>query len=128
VAVGVEPWDGVRNHQAAGFLKTMRLGDRALFYHSGGERRVVGALEVVREAYPDPGDPAGRFVMVDFRAVAPLTAPVTLAAIKAEPRLGHLLLVRHSRLSVLPVDEVAWAVILEMAGGLGPTVAPGPAG
>jgi len=116
VAVGVEPWNGVRNHQANNNLKAMRLGDKALFYHSGKERRVVGLLEVVREAYPDPGDGSGRFVIVDFRALGPLPQPVTLAAIKAEPRLAHIALVRHARLSVMPLDEEAWRLILVMGG------------
>ncbi len=116
VAVGVEPWDGVRNHQANNNMKAMRLGDRALFYHSGKERRVVGIVEVVREHYPDPTDASGRFGMVDFRALEPLPMPVTLDSIKAEPRLSHIALVRHSRLSVMPLDDDAWRLILAMGG------------
>ncbi len=116
VAAGTEPWDGVRNHQASNHLKSMRLGEPALFYHSGKERRVVGLLEVVREYYPDPTDAGGRFGMVDFKAVRPLPEPVTLAAIKAEPRLAQIPLVRQSRLSVMPLEPEAWRLILEMGG------------
>jgi predicted RNA-binding protein with PUA-like domain len=113
---GVEPWNGVRNHQAANNLKAMKIGERAFFYHSGESRAVVGVLEVVRAYYPDPTDATGRFGMVDFRAVHPLKTPVTLARIKAEPRLSHLALVRQSRLSVMPIDEKAWARICAMGG------------
>lgn len=116
MAKGVERWDGVRNHQAAGNLKAMKAGDRAFFYHSVDEKRIVGVVEVVREAYPDPTDPAGRFVCVDFKAVAPLPRPVTLAEIKADPRLGHLALLKQSRLSVVPIDAEAWTVIAALGG------------
>ncbi|WP_142850517.1 EVE domain-containing protein [Telmatospirillum sp. J64-1] len=113
---GTEPWNGVRNHQAAANMRAMRLGDRAFFYHSGKERRILGIVEVVREYHPDPSDESGRFGMVEVKAVAPLPRPVDLAEIKAEPRLSHLALLRQSRLSVQPVDEAAWALILEMGG------------
>ena len=116
---GVEPWNGVRNHQAANNMKAMKLGERAFFYHSGGAREIVGIVEVVRAYYPDPTDETGRFGMVDVRAVVPLKTPVTLAAIKAEPRLSHLALVRQSRLSVMPVDDQSWARICAM-GGIAP--------
>lgn len=116
-AAGTEAWDGVRNHQASRNLQAMRLGDRAFFYHSGDERRVVGVLEVVRAYYPDPTDATGRFGMVDFKTLHPLPEPVTLAAIKAEPRLAHLALLRQARLSVLPIDEASWRII-ETIGGL----------
>lgn len=116
VEAGVAEWDGVRNHQASNNMKAMRLGDQALFYHSGGEKQVVGVLEVVREYYPDPSDASGRFGMVDFKALAAMPKPVTLAAIKAEPRLSHIALVRHTRLSVMPIDDEAWTVLREMGG------------
>jgi predicted RNA-binding protein with PUA-like domain len=116
VRAGVEPWDGVRNAQAVNNLKAMRLGDRALFYHSGDERRAVGVLEVVRTFYPDPGDPTGRYGMVDMKALDSLPRPVTLTEIKAEPRLAHIALIRQSRLSVLPLDDDAWRLILAIAG------------
>jgi predicted RNA-binding protein with PUA-like domain len=79
VRAGVAEWDGVRNHQASNNLKAMKVGDKALFYHSVNEKQIVGVLEVVKEYYPDPTDPSGRFGMVDFRAVAPVETPVTLA-------------------------------------------------
>jgi predicted RNA-binding protein with PUA-like domain len=116
VAAGTTHWDGVRNAQACNFLKAMRIGDRAFFYHSGEERRIVGIVDIVREAYPDPGDPSGRFVMVDVRAVRALPRPVTLAAIKADERLHHLALVRQSRLSVMPIDPASWALLLALSG------------
>jgi predicted RNA-binding protein with PUA-like domain len=106
----------VRNPQATNFMKAMREGDRVFFYHSGEERRIVGVVEVVKEFYPDPKDKSGRFGLVDVRTVGPVPEPVTLAAIKAEPKLKDLLLVRHSRLSVMPVDEPAWKLISRMGG------------
>ncbi len=114
VKAGTTNWDGVRNPQATNFLKTMRRGDRVLFYHSGEERRIVGIVEVVKEFYPDPKDGSGRFGMVDVKTVAPLGQPVTLAAIKADPRLKDLALVRQPRLSVLPVDDASWKLIARM--------------
>lgn len=114
VKKGVEGWDGVRNHQAANNLKAMKKGDHAFFYHSVNEKRIVGVLEVVREAYPDPSDASGRFVMVDFKAVKPLAEPVTLDDIKRHGGLDHLALIRQSRLSVVPIDEAAWKTIARM--------------
>lgn len=116
VTAGTTCWDGVRNHQAANNMKAMRLGDRAFFYHSGDERQIIGIVEVTREYYPDPSDASGRFGMVDMRAVAPLPRPVTLAAIKGDERLHHLALVRQSRLSVMPIDDQAWALLSAMGG------------
>jgi len=116
VSCGTTHWDGVRNHQAANNLKAMRLGDRAFFYHSVEERRIVGIVEVVREFYLDPKDPGGRFVMVDLRALCPLARPVELSEIKADPRLNHLALVRQSRLSVVPVDDDSGALICTLGG------------
>jgi predicted RNA-binding protein with PUA-like domain len=116
---GVEPWNGVRNFQAAANLKAMKKGERAFFYHSGEGREIVGVVEVARTYYPDPTDKTGRFGMVDFRACEPLKNPVTLAAIKADSRLSHLALVRQSRLSVMPIDDKSWKRICEM-GGIAP--------
>ncbi|MGE5545827.1 MAG: EVE domain-containing protein [Solirubrobacterales bacterium] len=107
----VTAWTGVRNHQAAGNLKAMRRGDRCFFYHSVEEKRIVGIVEVVREAYPDPTDEGGRWVCVDVAAVAPLPRPVTLRQVKDDPRLAELPLVRQSRLSVMPIDDGAWAML-----------------
>lgn len=107
-------WDGVRNHQAAINLKAMKVGDTAFFYHSNEGKEIVGIVEIVREAYPDPGDPAGRFVMVDVSPVRPVKTPVTLAQMKAEPKLAELALIRQSRLSVVPVSDAHWAIITAM--------------
>ncbi|OYV84214.1 MAG: ubiquinol-cytochrome C reductase, partial [Acidiphilium sp. 21-68-69] len=109
VANGVEPWTGVRNHAARNNLKAMRVGDRAFFYHSNIGREIVGVVEVVREAYPDPTAESGDWVAVDVKAVAPMPHPVGLAAIKADPALADLALVRLSRLSVGPVSPEHWA-------------------
>jgi predicted RNA-binding protein with PUA-like domain len=113
---GRTPWNGVRNNQAALNLKAMKRGDRAFFYHSGGGPAIVGVAEIVKEAYPDPSDEAGRFVMVDVKALEPVKSPVTLAAIKAEPKLANLALVRQSRLSVVPIGAAEWRIIAKMAG------------
>ena len=109
-------WDGVRNHQAANNLRAMRVGDRAFFYHSNEGLEIVGVAEIVREAYPDPADESGRFVMVDIRPLAPVAKKVTLQQIKAEPLLASLALIRQSRLSVVPVAPAEWSVICGMAG------------
>lgn len=109
-------WDGVRNHTAAINLRTMKLGDRAFFYHSNEGKEIVGIVEIVREHYLDPKDAAQRFPAVDVAPVEPLKTPVTLAAIKADPALTEMELVRQSRLSVAPVRDKEWARILEMAG------------
>jgi predicted RNA-binding protein with PUA-like domain len=112
-------WNGVRNFQAASNLKAMKVGDTCFFYHSGEERAVVGVIEVVKTAYPDPSDKDGKFVMVDVKAVKPIKTPVTLAQIKADPELAKIALVRQSRLSVMPIDDKAWTKILKLGGGLG---------
>lgn len=119
---GVEPWTGVRNHQAAKYLKAMAVGDRAFFYHSVKEKRIVGVVEAVGEAYIDPTDPEGRFVAVDFQAIAALNAAVSLSDIKSNPSLESMPLLRQSRLSVCPVTDSQWDEILRMAGGLGADV------
>lgn len=106
-------WDGVRNPTARIHLKAMRRGDEAFFYHSGEERQVVGIMRVMREAQPDPKDANWVSVAVDpVRALG----PVTLKAIKAEPALAKMELVRLSRLSVSPVRDEEWRKILAMAG------------
>jgi predicted RNA-binding protein with PUA-like domain len=109
-------WNGVRNHQAAINLRAMKKGDRVFFYHSNEGLAVVGIAEIVKEYYPDPSDATGKFGMVDIKPIAPLKKPVTLAAIKAEPKLGQLGLVRQSRLSVSAVDGAAWKLICKMGG------------
>ena len=109
-------WDGVRNNAAALHLKAMRAGDEVLFYHSQEGKAVVGVARVAREAFPDPSDPAGRFVAVELTPVRPLPRPVTLSEMKANPALGGMAMLRQSRLSVSPVSPEEWAVILTMAG------------
>lgn len=116
VKKGVEPWNGVRNHQAKNNMKAMKLGERAFFYHSGEERRIVGIVEIAKLYHPDPSDKTGTFGMVDVKTVKPLKRPVTLAEIKAHPKLKDLLLVRQSRLSVMPIGEAEWKIICEMGG------------
>jgi predicted RNA-binding protein with PUA-like domain len=111
-----EPWTGVRNHTAKQNLMKMKTGDRAFFYHSGEGREIVGIVEVMREHYPDPTDPTAKFVAIDVKAVAPLPKPVTLAGIKAEPRLKDMALVKFSRLSVQPVTAPEWAQVCRMGG------------
>jgi predicted RNA-binding protein with PUA-like domain len=109
-------WDGVRNNQAALYLKAMKLGDQALYYHSQEGLAVVGIAEVVREAFIDPTDPTGRFVAVEFAPVRALAQPVTLAQMKADPALAGMAMFRQFRLSVSPVTAAEWAEILKMAG------------
>lgn len=107
-------WDGVRNHQAAANLKAMRVGEQAFFYHSNEGKEIVGIVEIVKTAYPDPSDESGKFVMVDVAPVETLKTPVTLAVIKAHPLLANMALVRQSRLSVCPVTPPEWAEILKL--------------
>jgi predicted RNA-binding protein with PUA-like domain len=116
VANDVEPWTGVRNHTAKRNLKAMKKGDWAFFYHSGETREIVGVVEVVREAYKDPTAETGDWVCVDMQAVAPMPKPVTLVAVKADPRFADLALVRQSRLSVMPVSAPHWSAICRMGG------------
>ena len=109
-------WDGVRNNQAALYLKAMKLGDQALFYHSQVGLAAVGIAAVVREAFIDPSDPAGRFVAVEFAPVRALKRPVSLAQMKAEPALAGMVLFRQFRLSVTPITAEEWRTILALAG------------
>ncbi len=116
VRQGVAEWDGVRNYQANNNMLAMRLGDKGFFYHSVNEKRIVGVVEVVKEHYLDPTDRSGRFGMVDVKAVCAVKTPVTLADMKAEPRLENLALLRQSRLSVAPVGDREWKILCAMAG------------
>ncbi|MBY6242578.1 EVE domain-containing protein [Methylosinus sp. Sm6] len=118
VAAGAEGtfWNGVRNHLAKQQLMAMKLGERGFFYHSNADKAIVGIVEVIRTYYPDHTDQTGKFGMVDVKAAEPLKTPVTLAQIKAEPRLSAMVLVNNSRLSVQPVTEAEWELILSMAG------------
>jgi predicted RNA-binding protein with PUA-like domain len=109
-----EPWSGVRNHQAANAMKAMRIGDRGFFYHSGAERRIVGIVEVSGEYRPDTTDESGRFGLVVVKAVSDLPVPVSLADIKASPKLKNMVLVKNSRLSVQPVTPEEWKLVCAM--------------
>jgi predicted RNA-binding protein with PUA-like domain len=109
-------WNGVRNHGAKLNLQAMKAGEQGFFYHSNEGKAVVGIVEVIREYYPDHTDETGKFGMVDVKAVRPFPNPVTLDAIKAEPRLKDMVLVNNSRLSVQPVTDAEWALICRMGG------------
>ncbi len=109
-------WNGVRNHLAKQQMMAMQLGDRGFFYHSNEEKAIVGVVEVIKRYYPDPTDASGKFGMVDVRAVKSLERSVTLAQIKAEPRLAEMVLVKNSRLSVQPVTEAEWGIVMALAG------------
>jgi predicted RNA-binding protein with PUA-like domain len=114
VAAGTEPWTGVRNHTAKNNLKAMRLGDRAFFYHSNIGKEIVGVVEITREAYPDATAETGDWVCVDVAPIGPMPQPVTLATVKADPKLAELALVKQSRLSVQPVSEADWTYICKL--------------
>ena len=116
VARGTEPWTGVRNHQARQNLLAMRVGDRAFFYHSNIGREIVGVVEVVRDAYPDPTAGTGHWICVDLRTVGPMPRPVGLAEIRAAPEYADLALIRQSRLSVVPVAAAHWQCLCRRGG------------
>jgi len=109
-------WDGVRNNAAALHLKAMKVGDEVFYYHSQEGLAVVGVAKVAKEAFPDASDPTGRFVAVELVPERPLKRPVTLAEMKAEPKLAGMAMLRQSRLSVSPISSDEWATILKMAG------------
>ena len=111
---GGTEWNGVRNYTARNFLKDMQPGDQALFYHSNTEKAAVGIMEITRAWQPDGDD--GKLASVAVKPVEKLKKPVPLPDIKAEPRLKDLEMLRQSRLSVTPVRDQEWAVLLEMAG------------
>jgi len=111
-----EGWDGVRNYQASNNMKAMKKGDLGFFYHSVNEKRIVGIVEVIKEYHPDPTDEKARFGMVTVQAVEPVPNPVTLADIKAEPKLADMALVKQSRLSVTPITPAQWKLICKMGG------------
>jgi predicted RNA-binding protein with PUA-like domain len=110
-------WDGVRNFEARNHLRAMRKGDLALYYHSNEGKEIVGVAKVVREAYPDPTAPAddADWSAVDFAPAFPLAQPVTLATIKASPVLSEMLLVKRSRISVVPVTPAEYKKVLALA-------------
>ncbi len=109
-------WTGVRNFQARNNLRAMAVGDTVLFYHSGGEKAVVGEAKVTKAAYADPTAEEGDWVCVDLKPVRPLPKRVELKAVKANPALAEIALVRNSRLSVMPLKPAEYRELLKMAG------------
>ncbi len=106
-----EEWDGVRNYQARNFMRQMQIGDRGFFYHSQKDKAIVGIVEVCAEAHPDSTTDDERWECVDIKAVRSFTVPVKLDQIKADERLGEMVLVKNSRLSVQPVSDTEWQLI-----------------
>jgi predicted RNA-binding protein with PUA-like domain len=111
---GTAPWDDVRNYQARNNMMAMKKGEQVFFYHSNIGKEIVGIMQVVKEHYPDPADP--RFVLVDMKCKKAFKRPVTLAQIKADPRLQNIALIRQSRLSVMPITDEEWQIICELGG------------
>ena len=109
------PWDGVRNYQAAKNLKNMKKGDLCFFYHSNIGKEIVGIVEVIKEAYLDKTDKSGRFVAVTVKFKRKFSSPVTLESIKNVKELGHLSLIKQSRLSVMPIDSKSWKILNNMS-------------
>ena len=109
------PWDGVRNYQAAKNLKDMRKGDLCFFYHSNIGKEIVGIVEVIKEAYLDKTDKTGRFVAVTVKFKEKLSKPVTLEIIRKNKKLGHLSLIKQSRLSVMSIDSKSWKILNKMS-------------
>ena len=107
-------WDGVRNYQAANNLRTMKKGDQCFFYHSNIGKEIVGIVEVVKEHYPDKTDQSGQFVAVTVKFLRKLNKPITLQEIKKNKQLSHLLLIKQSRLSVMPIDSKSWKILINM--------------
>jgi len=108
-------WDGVRNYQAAKNLKSMKKGDLCFFYHSNIGKEIVGIVEVIKEAYLDKTDTTGRFVAVTVKFIKKLDRAVTLENIKKNKELGHLSLIKQSRLSVMPIDSKSWKILNNMS-------------
>jgi len=109
------PWDGVRNYQAANNLKKMKKGDLCFFYHSNIGKEIVGIIEVIKEAFLDKTDKHGIFVAIQVRFKNKLKKPVSLENIKKNKTLGHLSLIKQSRLSVMPIDTKSWKIICKMS-------------
>ena len=109
------PWDGVRNYQAAKNLKAMKKGDQCFFYHSNIGKEIVGVVEVIKEHYLDKTDQSGRFVAVTVKFLSKLDRPISLMEIKKNKELGHLSLIKQSRLSVMPIDSKSWKILIKMS-------------
>ncbi|KIX16780.1 MULTISPECIES: EVE domain-containing protein [Paracoccus] len=114
-----EQWDGVRNYQARNNMRAMQVGELGLFYHSNIGKEAVGIVEVIAPAHPDTTASDPKWECVDIRAVRKLPRAISLDEAKAEPRLRDMVLVNNSRLSVQPVSDAEWTVILELAGDRG---------
>ena len=112
---GPSMWDGVRNYQARNNLMKMKLGDLCFFYHSVKEKSIVGIVKVVKEFYPDPTDKTGKFVVVDIKSISKLKNPVSLMSIKEKKQLNNIALIKQSRLSVMPLTENEWNIIIKMS-------------
>ena len=108
------PWDGVRNYQAAKNLRCMKKGDLCFFYHSNIGKEIVGIVEVIKEAFLDKTDKKGKFVAVQVRFKEKLKKNITLENIKKNETLGHLALIKQSRLSVMPIDSKSWKMLYKM--------------
>lgn len=111
-----EEWSGVRNYQARNFMREMKVGDQGFFYHSQSEKAIVGKVAVISEAHPDSTTDDERWECVDIKALEAVKTPVTLEQIKTDDRLGDMVLVNNSRLSVQPVTETQWRIICDLAG------------
>ena len=105
------PWDGVRNHQAAQNLRSMKKKDQCFFYHSNIGKEIVGIVEVIKEAYLDKTDKTGQFVAVTVKFLKKLDKPISLNEIKKVKELSHLSLIKQSRLSVMPIDSKSWKIL-----------------
>ena len=111
-----EEWDGIRNYQARNHMRDMKVGDLGFFYHSQKDKEIVGIVEVCAEIHPDSTTDDDRWECVDIKAIRSLETPVTLAQIKAEPKLSDMVLVNNTRLSVQPVRDAEWTLICKMGG------------
>ncbi|MEY4370530.1 MAG: hypothetical protein RIQ48_239 [Pseudomonadota bacterium] len=107
-------WDGVRNYQAANYLKQMKIGDLCFFYHSNEDKKIIGIVKIIKSAFPDPTDKEKKFVAVKLGYSQDLNEPVSLADIKRNKQISHLPLIKQSRLSVMPIDSKSWKIICKM--------------
>ena len=107
-------WDGVRNYQAAKYLKEMKVGDKCFFYHSNIGKEIVGIVEVIKEHYLDKTDKSGRFVAITVKFLEKLKKPISLEEIKKNKQFSHLSLIKQSRLSVMPIDSKSWKILNKM--------------
>lgn len=110
----IEPWTGIRNHQAKKNLQSMKNGDLAFFYHSNVGKEIVGIVRIVKEAYPDPTAPDQKWFCVDVKTVCSVPHPVTLKQIKATPGLEEISLIKQSRLSVMPIAPEHWQILCQL--------------